>query len=340
MAGGAASLITGGLDGRLAWWGCAEGRRPREVAASPAAHAGGVQALASAGPASATAIIASAGEDGSVAVWEGKGGGGGKGGGPVMRLGGGGGDGAGPAWAVALTGESMVGRRGGGSSEGGDGENTAPTDPLTDPPPTTTTAPFPLLALAGHAGGVIRLWCLRTGRVRWSGRLPGGGSPGVCGVAFSPDAATGLLPPSALYAAGTGGAVVGLEARTQHPDQGLAAAGARLGGGGGAGSTALPPTVWGVHPLPGSRGLAACPCGDGQVRLIRYSRAAGGARAVGEGGHPAGVAGRFSHAATGRLSSQALTAFAWCSPGYTGLFATGGLDETVRVGVVPRAGVE
>ncbi len=262
---------------------------------------------------------------------------------PAARLGGGGGGsggggggaGAGPAWSVALTGEARLAFELPPSPGGvGGDENEAPREVeeeaagTSSPPPST----FPLLALAGHATGLVRLWCLRTGKPRWSGRLPG--SPGVCGVAFSPDGAAGGGQPTALFTAATGGLVAGLEAGTQHPEAGLAGAGARLGGG----ANSPPPTVWAACPLPASRNLVACPCGDGAVRLLRYARAPGAARVSGAGGSPAGVAGRLVGVATARLSPQALTCFNW-SPGYAGLWAAGGLDEVVRVGVVPRVGI-
>jgi hypothetical protein len=50
------------------------------------------------------------------------------------------------------------------------------------------------------------------------------------------------------------------------------------------------------------------------------------------------VAGRLVGLARAQLAPQALTCFAWC-PGHAGLWAAGGMDEAVRVGVVPRAGV-
>lgn len=315
-------IATGTLDGRLAWWE-ADGGKVREVSAVAAAHAGGVQALASAGTYSH--IIASGGEDGSVGVWDGRT----KKNEPALRLNG---DDdshpAGPVWSVALPGEARFDFELGklGNEEGGGDENLAP-----ETPPSTST--YPLLALAGHSSGLVRLWCLRTGKPRWAGMLPG--NAGACGVAFSPDATAGTHPAS-LFAAATGGLVVGFEAGTQHPETGLASTGARLGGKGG---REQPPTVWGAHPLASSRNLVACPCGDGRLRLLRYGRGNGGrARVEGKDGFPAGVAGRFVGVGGVGLSPQALTCFAWCG-GYAGLWATGGLDEAVRVGVVPRAGV-
>jgi hypothetical protein len=306
----ATTILAGGADGRLRAWALdgSGGLVETQAGASTSApaHAGGVQALATAGgSAPFTSAFASAGSDGSVAVWDGRASLAGR---PVTRLGGdddgastsssdpGATVAAGPAWAVALA---------------------AGPDPL---------------ALAGHAAGLVRLWCLRTGRARWAGRLPGGA--GVCGVGFGPAAAdTG--GPATYFTAATGGLVTALEAGTHHPDSGLAATAARLGASAGAGP---PPTVWTATPLPGSRGLVGCACGDGRLRLLRHRRAAGSARAPAPDGRPAGVPGALAPLASARLADQALTCLAWCG-GHAGLFAAGGMDEALRVGVVPKAGI-
>jgi len=337
--GGGHAIIAGAADGCLRAWALDGAGGLVAAASTPRiAHPGGVQALAtpttaaSSGGTASTAshtLFASAGSDGTVAVWDGRAS---PAGGPTARLGGGDGStttasssssssssssgsissSAGPAWAVALH-AGDVGCRG----------------------------TIPLLAMAGHASGLVRLWCLRAGRPRWAGRLPG--RPGVCGVAVGPCATSTGSEPATVFAAAMGGLVTAFEAGTHHPAAGMAATAARLVGAGDAARPAPPPpTVWTALPLPsgGARGsLVGCACGDGRVRLLRHARAAGSARAPAPSdGRPAGVPGVITPLASARVGDQALTCLAWCD-GYAGLFATGGMDEAVRVGVVPKAGL-
>ncbi|KAK9838309.1 hypothetical protein WJX81_003592 [Elliptochloris bilobata] len=170
---------------------------------------------------------------------------------------------------------------------------------------------------AGYDNGDVKLFCLRTNRLRWGAAL----GDGVCGLQFDRrDIAMNKLVATCLE-----GRCHVFDMRTQHPQEGFAstAEGVEKGA-----------TLWCVAHLPQNRDVWALTGGDGSVSLYRYRYPDQRFMKVGKG-VARGVAGSVERIAERGLSTQPLTALDW-SPDKLGLFCCTALDQTLRVGFATK----
>jgi WD40 repeat protein len=165
---------------------------------------------------------------------------------------------------------------------------------------------------AGYDNGDVKLFDLRAGRLRYSTNLQNG----VCGLEFDRrETRLNTLAVSCLE-----GAFYVIDARTQHPSQGMAACSQQ------APSAA---TLWGAKHSPHNRDLFMLHGGSGCLWLHKYCYPDQRVKKDAEG-REAGVAGSTALLASFQASTQPIQAFDW-SPDKEGLAVCGSFDQCVRV---------
>ncbi|KAL3137434.1 Dynein axonemal assembly factor 10 [Trebouxia sp. C0010 RCD-2024] len=168
--------------------------------------------------------------------------------------------------------------------------------------------------LAGYDNGDVKMFDLRTNKLRWEGNVRNG----VCGVQFdrrdinmNKFVVTCLESQFHVY-----------EARTQHPHEGFASL---------TETTAKGASLWKPAHLPQNRDVFMVTAGDGTAHLYKY-KYPDQRRVKDANGKAMGVIGSLELLAEQSLSSQPVTSFDW-SADKEGLFCCGALDQTVRVGI-------
>mmetsp|Transcript_69846 Transcript_69846/g.221264 ORF Transcript_69846/g.221264 Transcript_69846/m.221264 type:complete len:359 (-) Transcript_69846:112-1188(-) len=171
--------------------------------------------------------------------------------------------------------------------------------------------------LAGYDNGDVKLFDLRTNRVRWETNVKNG----VCGVEFDrKDIQMNKLVVSTLESQ-----FHVFDARTQHPTAGMASLTEKM---------VTSSTVWGCRHMPQNRDVFAICGGDGSVNLYKYVYP--DQRVVkDEKGVDKGVAGSVELLNSRVVSTQPICSFDW-SPDKEGLCVMGAFDQCVRVGVVTK----
>ncbi|KAK9818367.1 hypothetical protein WJX72_011381 [[Myrmecia] bisecta] len=171
--------------------------------------------------------------------------------------------------------------------------------------------------VAGYDNGDIKLFDLRTNRVRWEGNVKNG----VCGVQFDrKDIEMNKFVATCLESQ-----FHSFDARTQHPKEGFASVVEKV---------AVGSTLWSVQHLPQNRDVCAVTAGDGSVNLFKYHYP--DQRKLKDGsGKEKGVAGTLELLANKNLSTQPISGFDW-SADKEGLFVCAAFDQCVRVGLVTK----
>ncbi|XP_037070481.1 WD repeat-containing protein 92-like [Pollicipes pollicipes] len=168
---------------------------------------------------------------------------------------------------------------------------------------------------AGYDNGDIKLFDLRAMKVRWETNVKNG----VCSVQFDRrDIEMNKIAATTLESG-----VHVFDARTQHPERGLACLTER----------AHKSTVWRVRHLPQNRDIFMTTGGSGSLNLWHYTYP--GKRRERDAGGDFGVMGTLTQLQNGIVSSQPVCAFDW-SPDKRGLCACVAFDQTVRVIIVTK----
>lgn len=269
-------LATGGHDGRMSLWDLTQLQKP---IASAKAHIGIVNAIDGAGSKGVgPPEIATAGQDGAVRVWDTR-----QPDAPVAAFVPGASNRSRECWTVAF----------------GDcyGEEQR-------------------CLLAGFDNGDLKLFDLRTNKIRWHTNV----GNGVCHVAF--DRAT--IPMNKLLAGTLEAQFHVFDARTHHPALGFAKASTCLD---------VKATAWGCHPLPQNRDLFMVTSGAGAHILYKYHYPDKRSSFDAEGEHQQGIAGSTTQICELVPTDQPVSSFDW-SADKAGLFCSGSFDQRIRVGSI------
>ncbi|XP_064599953.1 dynein axonemal assembly factor 10-like [Liolophura sinensis] len=171
---------------------------------------------------------------------------------------------------------------------------------------------------AGYDNGDLKLFDLRTMKLRWETNVKNG----ICGLEFDrKDINMNKLGVTTLEAK-----IHVYDMRTQHPQKGFSSVSEK----------AHKSTVWGIRHLPQNRDIAMTLGGSGSVNLWKYSYPSQRVTTDSEG-KEVGVAGSLSLQQNVTLSTQPINAFDW-SPDKQGLCACTSFDQTVRVLIVTGLG--
>eukprot|EP01018_Ginkgo_biloba_P006858 Gb_33425 [translate_table: standard] len=171
--------------------------------------------------------------------------------------------------------------------------------------------------LAGYDSGDIKMFDLRTGKIRWETSV----NNGVCGIQFDRKdikmnkcVATTLESKFHVF-----------DLRTQHPEKGFSSLTEKVSHG---------TTIWGVKHLPQNREVFMVLGGDGSLSLYKYSYPT--QRTIkDQDGRPYGVMGKVNLLASKILSTQPVACFDW-SPDKEGLAVLGSFDQCIRVAVITK----
>ncbi|MCO5549918.1 hypothetical protein L7F22_003394 [Adiantum nelumboides] len=171
--------------------------------------------------------------------------------------------------------------------------------------------------LAGYDNGDIKLFDLKTCKVRWETSTKNG----VCGIQFDRKdikmnkcVATTLESKFHVF-----------DLRTQHPEKGFACLTEKMSHGS---------TIWGVKHLPQNREIFSVLGGDGSLSLYKYNYPEQRSLKDMEG-KSYGVVGKVNLLSSAILSTQPINCLDW-SPDKEGLAVMGSFDQCVRVVIVTK----
>lgn len=177
---------------------------------------------------------------------------------------------------------------------------------------------------SGYDNGDLKLFDLRSMRVRWETNLKNG----ICGIEFDrKDIKMNKMAVCTLE----GGLHV-YDMKTQHPTKGFAGvvernAGRALGTHGVISGAKA--TVWAVRHLPQNRDIFMSCGGSGSIRLWNYEYPTKRQQTLSDE-VPQGIAGTLNMLTATSISTQPINSFDW-SPDFQGLAVCGAFDQTARV---------
>lgn len=171
--------------------------------------------------------------------------------------------------------------------------------------------------LAGYDNGDIKLFDLKTCKVRWETSTDNG----VCGIQFDRkdikmNKCVATTLESKLHV---------FDLRTQHPEKGFACLTEKMSHG---------TTIWGVKHLPQNRELFTVLGGDGSLSLYKYTYPEQRSLKDMEG-KAYGIVGKVNLLSSSIMSTQPINCFDW-SPDKEGLAVMGSFDQCVRVVVITK----
>lgn len=166
--------------------------------------------------------------------------------------------------------------------------------------------------LAGYENGDVKLYDLRTGKVRCEMNV----GNGVCSIEFD----RRNIRMNKFICSCLESQCSVFDARTQHSREGFASTTHR---------TKTRTTLWGVRHLPQDREISAILLGDGSIELYRYKYPEH-RRVKTPNGEFRGICGELKYIGSYKIASQPINALDWHSA-YRGLAVCTGLDQRVRV---------
>ncbi|KAJ8962605.1 hypothetical protein NQ318_000998 [Aromia moschata] len=161
---------------------------------------------------------------------------------------------------------------------------------------------------AGYDNGDIKLFDLKTMRVKWSKCVKNG----VVGLQFDRK----NIPMNKLVATTLESKIYCFDVRTQHPKKGFAQVTEK----------AHNSTVWSAKHLPQNREIFMTMGGSGNAMLMEVQLS----NETDADGIPYGVAGELTLLQNSTLSDQPITSFDWCAD-KLGLSVCSAFDQTIRV---------
>ncbi|OEH80377.1 wd g-beta repeat-containing protein [Cyclospora cayetanensis] len=169
----------------------------------------------------------------------------------------------------------------------------------------------------GYDNGDVKLFDVRAMKLISERNL----DYGVCGLAMD----RRDIKLNKLLVAALEGRLFTADLRTQHPEEGFAFQEQKLSSG----------TVWGVHPLPQNREIAATCTGGGTVSILLYSYPDQRSIADPQTGLMRGVVGSQQILNDAEVSTQPVVAWDW-HPQKIGLAISASLDQQIRLTVVTK----